>query len=68
MVDNMFGGISQFCYQAGVETKKEKTSNNFLKPPLHIRKTVLLLEEEEELQSVVFGHKDRDLKSNNKEK
>ena len=48
--------------------KKEKTSNNFLKSPLHIRKTVLLLEEEEELQSVVFGHKDRDLKSNNKEK
>ena len=48
--------------------KKEKTSNNFLKSPLHIRKTVLLLEEEEELQSVVFEHKDRDLKSNNKEK
>jgi len=24
MVDNMFGGISQFCYQAGVETKKRK--------------------------------------------
>ena len=23
MVDNMFGGISQFCYQAGVETKRE---------------------------------------------
>jgi len=39
-----------------------------LKSPLHIRKTVLLLEEEEELQSVVFEHKDRDLKSNNKEK
>ena len=40
--------------------KKEKTSNNFLKSPLHIRKTVLLLEEEEELQSVVFESKDRD--------
>ena len=30
MVDNMFGGISQFCHQAGVETKKEKTSNKLL--------------------------------------
>ena len=48
--------------------KKEKTSTNFLKPPLYVRKTILLLEEEEELQSVVFEHKDRDLKSNNKEK
>jgi len=30
MVDNMFGGISQFCHQAGVETKKRENLKQLL--------------------------------------
>ncbi|EFB32688.1 hypothetical protein HMPREF0971_00959, partial [Segatella oris F0302] len=49
VVDNVTGGLSGFCHQVGMRTKRENL-NNFLKSPLSAERQSCSGEEEEELQ------------------